>query len=72
MGALDYNLMLFGIAREEEIRFGESNYVLPGNYQLVYAGFGGVIKMLRDAKRYNNLSIPLFDNLRQGSWFFKY
>ena len=64
LGALDYNLLLFGIAREEECRFGESNYVLPNNHQLIYAGFGGVIQMIKRAKKYNNLSGNLFDNLR--------
>lgn len=72
MGALDYNLLLFGISREEETRFGESNYVLPHNYQLIYAGFGGIYKMLKDAKRYNNLSTSLFDNLREGRWLLHY
>jgi len=35
---------------------------------LPYAGFGAFSKMLREARFYNNLATPLFDNLRRGNW----
>jgi hypothetical protein len=35
---------------------------------LPYAGFGAFIRILREARFYNTLSNPLFNNLRAGNW----
>ena len=73
LGTLDYNLLLFGINSEELSRFGQANYVLPkSGKQLVFGGFGGIYRDIINAKKYNNLSLELFDNLRQGNWLLDY
>ena len=73
LGTLDYNLLLFGINSEELNRFGQANYVLPkSGKQLVFGGFGGIYQDIINAKKYNNLSLELFDNLRQGNWLLDY
>lgn len=74
LGALDYNMILFGTAKEEETRFGQSNYSIPQdkNRQLVYAGFSGIYTLIKEAKRYNKTDLGLFSNLREGKWLLNY
>lgn len=47
-------------------------YGLPNVGPLPYAGFGGVFQMVRTAQIRNDLSIPLFHNLREGNWILDY
>lgn len=42
------------------------------NKKLVYGGFGGILREIKLAKRYNNLSSKLFDNIREGDWLLEY
>ena len=73
LGALDYNLLMFGVNSEELARFGQANYVLPkSGKQLIYGGFGGIYKEIMTAKKHNILSLELFDNLREGNWLLDY
>ena len=72
LGTLDYNTIMFGANQEEEQKFKISNYVIPGQKKLVYGGFGGILRDVKVAKRYNNLSTGLFDNLRGGNWILDY
>lgn len=57
---------MYGSTREEETIYGSSNYVIPqnNNQQLVYGGFAAIFTMIKNAKKDNNLSDKLFDNLR--------
>lgn len=70
LSALDCNLIMYGCTRQEQIKFGCSNYCIPqqGNKQLVYGGFGGIFTDLKKAKKENQLSLGIYDNIRQGNW----
>ena len=73
MGCLDYNFIMYGIDQEESHKYGSSTYFLPKcNKKLIFAGFGGIIKEIERAKKNNDLSIGLFDNLREGNWLLDY
>lgn len=74
LSALDVNMILYGCSKEEESIYGGSNYTIPqdGNKQLVYGGFGGIFIALKNAKKENDLSIKLYDNLREGNWLMDY
>ena len=64
---------MYGIDQEESNKYGLFTYFLPKcNKKLIFAGFGGIIKDIEKAKRYNDLSIGLFDNLREGNWLLDY
>lgn len=67
-------MILYGCAREEEAIYGISNYIIPqdANKQLVYGGFAGIFIAIKNAKKENDLSVKLFDNLRQGDWLMDY
>lgn len=66
----DINYLMFSSEPEERERTGGAHgtYHIPNYGNLQYAGFGAFLKILKDARLYNNLGIPLFDNLRQGNW----
>ncbi len=63
---------MFGSPKEDEARFGLTTYAIPENGLLIYGGFGGIYRTIRTAMRTNNLSVPLFDNLRKGDWLLEY
>lgn len=66
--------MLYDCSREEEAVWGVSNYTIPqdGNKQLVYGGFASIFIAIKNAKKENDLSIKLYDNLRDGNWLMDY
>lgn len=43
-----------------------------GTGELTYAGFYGVIPVVRQIVRYNILNHPLLDNIREGNWLMDY
>ena len=67
-------MILFGSSKEEQNIYGSSNYTIPqdNNKQLVYGGFGGIFIAIKNAKKDSDLSIKLFDNLREGDWLLDY
>jgi len=68
------NYLLFSCENEEKEHSKGKNgcYYIPNSSPLVYSGFCAFSKMVRDARLYNNLSLPLFDNLRTGNWVLDY
>ena len=66
INVLDANMILYGSSREEESIYGVSNYTIPqdGNKQLIYGGFAGIFIAIKNAKKDNDLSAKLYDNLR--------
>lgn len=67
-------MMLYGCSKEEESVWGVSNYTIPqdANKQLVYGGFASIFIAIKNAKKENDLSIKLYDNLRDGNWLMDY
>jgi hypothetical protein len=54
------------------VKAGAPTYIVPGAGELIYGGYGGVYRNIRDAMKTNKLHLPLFENLRKGDWIFEY
>lgn len=72
LSANDVNDLIFCCSRENEVKTGAPTYIVPGSGALIYGGFGGVYRNIREAMRHNKLHLPLFENLRKGDWIFEY
>lgn len=66
--AADINYLLFSSDPEEKENNSQGPYHIPGKGVVSYAGLAGIYQDLRNAAIKNDLGIPLFNNLRNGSW----
>ncbi|KAI9096955.1 glucanotransferase domain of glycogen debranching enzyme-domain-containing protein, partial [Phlyctochytrium arcticum] len=64
----DINVALYRSAEEEQDLIGEGVYDVPGHGRLAYAGLQGIVSALQPVARHNDLSHPVFGNLRTGPW----
>ena len=68
----DINYFLYS-CENEEIEFWKNGmYVVPNFGQLNFAGFAGVIKILRETSLTNDLYHPLFANIIEGDYLLDY
>eukprot|EP00055_Hartaetosiga_balthica_P015001 m.85733 g.85733 ORF g.85733 m.85733 type:complete len:1526 (-) comp8753_c0_seq2:1876-6453(-) len=74
MTSIDLNHALFRCERENETQayIDDGVYDIPGHGKLKYAGLAGVIPLIADIVKENNLAHPLCDNVRAGDWLIGY
>lgn len=63
---------MFTCEPEEKELNSQGPYTIPRKGTVSYAGLSGIYQDLRNAAIHNDLSVPLFDNLREGFWLLDY
>lgn len=72
MDIIDINYYLFSCENEEREYWGNNIYGIPNNSPLVFSGFFGVMKILRETSLNNDFHHPLYQNIMEGDWFIEY
>ena len=72
LGPTDINYLLFSCDPEEKDHNSQGPYHVPDKGVVSYAGLAGIYQDLRNASLKNDLSIALFNNLRNGFWMLDY
>ena len=70
----DINCILYRCEKEEldNTYNKRGNYLIPDYGKLVYAGITHIYQIVQDLKENQNLSHPLFKNIREGDWLIEY
>ena len=68
----DVNYYLFTCENEERDIWGGGLYYVPNYRNLVFGGFSGVIKILRETSLNNDSAHPLYKNIMEGNYLLDY
>ncbi|KAI6647043.1 hypothetical protein LOD99_8967 [Oopsacas minuta] len=71
LSLLDFNFLLYH-SEAEEMELGGDLYEIPGYGKTVYAGLQGVVSILDNIRRTNELGHPLCNNIRDGNWMLEF
>lgn len=63
---------MFSCENEERELWDNGMYVIPNFKKLIFAGFAGVIKILRETSINNDASHPLYKNILEGNYLLEY
>lgn len=72
MDLADVNYYLFSCENEERELWNSGVYEVPGFGRLVFAGFAGVSRILRQTSQNNDISHPLYRNIMEGHYLLDY
>ena len=72
MDLSDINYYLFSCENEEREIWKSGLYYVPGFGNLVFAGFSGVIKILRETSLNSDITHPIFKNIIEGDYLLDY
>jgi glycogen debranching enzyme len=68
----DINYYLYCAENEERELWGGGLYEIPGFGKLVFGGFGGLAKILRETSVNNDFDHPLYRHLKDGNFLLEY
>ena len=72
MRILDVNVALFRSEAEDRDSIGDGLYFVPNFGNVAYGGIYGLVPIILQACKENNMGHPVFDTLRNGPWLMTY